>query len=155
MALQPVEDRVSAYREFLSTCLAYQILDALFLSMTPVSHQRMDTFIYDVEVNAFSIIAGVTLGRNALFSTAPISYLTPWAGQLTNLGPFRGRRLFFSAYGAIIRSFWLKRFRRPTFFSLRMASAARIRIEWFGELARWKSEWRGLSGNKRDRFRFS
>jgi hypothetical protein len=43
--------------------------------------------------------------------------------------------------------FWL--------FSLRVTSAARIRIEWFGELARWISEWRGLVGNKRNGYQFS
>ena len=36
-----------------------------------------------------------------------------------------------------------------------MASAAKIRSERFEELARWKSEWRGLVGNKQERSLFS
>jgi hypothetical protein len=107
MTLQPVENRVSPYREFLSARLAYQILDALVLSMMAISHQRMDTFIQDVEVDALTIVAGISMGRKALFATSPISYFTPRRRRLASLGFFGWRSLFFTAYGAIIRGFRL------------------------------------------------
>ena len=64
--------------------------------------QRMDIFIHDVEVNAFSIIACMALGRNALFATAPISDFTPRTRRLAKsfLHGIWGNHLEFWALGA-------------------------------------------------------
>jgi hypothetical protein len=73
--------------------------------MMAVSHQCINTFIWDMVLDTFSIIAGIALGRNTLLATSPVSYFTPRIGHLSKLGHFGGRRLFISAHMAIVWSF--------------------------------------------------
>jgi len=47
LAFQPVQDRIPSCREFLLTCLTFEIADLLVHPMAAISHKRVDLFLSD------------------------------------------------------------------------------------------------------------
>jgi len=54
------KERSSAHTELSTACLAAQILDTTGFSMPTIPDQDLDAFVYDTEINAIQVWAGIS-----------------------------------------------------------------------------------------------
>ena len=77
MGFEAVESGVAADREFLLAGLAHQILNVLLLAMKAIADQGMDALIHNAVVDAFGVVAGITLGVDGFLASSPTAHFTP------------------------------------------------------------------------------
>jgi len=80
--LQAIKSCSPTHTELSAACLATQILDAIGLAVSTVSDQGMDVFVYDTEINAILVWAGIALGRASFLSSALAFHFRPGLERL-------------------------------------------------------------------------
>ena len=75
--LQAIKSRSPTHTELSAACLATQILDGVGLAVSTVPNQGMDVFVYNTEIIAILVWAGISLGGASFLSSALAFHFRP------------------------------------------------------------------------------
>ena len=96
---QSIKSGSPAHTELSAACLATQILDYIGFSVSTVPNQGMDVFVYDTEIVAILVWAGISLGGVSFLSSALAFYFRPGLEHL-----LRKRIILFIFFGLAERT---------------------------------------------------
>ena len=96
---QTIEGRSPTHTELSTTCLTTQILDGIGLAVPTIPNQGVDVFVYDTEIVAVLVLAGIALGGASFLSSARAFYFRPGLERL-----FRKRIFLFIFVGLAERA---------------------------------------------------
>ena len=97
--LQAIKSGSPTHTKLSTTCLAAQILDGVGLAVSTVPDQGVDVFVYDTEIVAVLVLAGIALGGASFLSSARAFYFRPGLERL-----FRKRIFLFIFVGLAERA---------------------------------------------------